>query len=78
MNREEAIDIFEHNWTRLQNADYTEKECNQAIAVAIRSLEAWDKVIEDIEKAMSPNDYSINGMYVLNGIINKHLGEVEK
>lgn len=39
MTREEAMDIFEHNWTRLVNADYTEEELNKAIEMAIKALE---------------------------------------
>lgn len=38
MTREEAIDIFEHNWTKLVNPDYTEEELNKAIGMAIKAL----------------------------------------
>lgn len=38
MTREEAIDIFEHNWTKLVNPDYTEGELNKAIGMAIKAL----------------------------------------
>ena len=38
--REEAIDIFEHNWTRLVNGDYTEEELNMAISKALEALKA--------------------------------------
>lgn len=53
MTREEAMDIFEHNWTRLVNADYTEEELNKAIDMAIKALEQdidFDKQAEEIIK----------------------------
>ena len=43
MTREEAMDIFEHNWTRLVNADYTEEELNKAIEMAVKALEQEPK-----------------------------------
>ena len=58
MTREEAIEIFEHNWTRIVNGDdYTEDELNNALDFAISDmdrvakLEAENKRLEDgIEK----------------------------
>lgn len=38
--REAAIDIFEHNWTRIVNGDYTEEELNTAISKALEALKA--------------------------------------
>ena len=38
--REDAIDIFEHNWTRLVNGDYTEEKLNIAIGKALEALKA--------------------------------------
>lgn len=43
MTREEAIDIFEHNWTRLENHDYTDDELNEALDIAIKVLEQEPK-----------------------------------
>lgn len=43
MKREEAIDIFEHNWTRLENHDYTEEELNEALDMAIEALKQKPK-----------------------------------
>ena len=54
MTREEAIDIFEHNWTRLENHDYTEEELNEAFDMAIKALEQepktghWIKVVTEV------------------------------
>ena len=44
MTREELIDIFEHNWTRLENHDYTEEELNCALTMAIKALKQESKV----------------------------------
>lgn len=44
MTREEAIDIFEHNWTRLENHDYTEDELNEALNIAMQTLGAIDQI----------------------------------
>ena len=38
--RDKAIDIFEHNWTRIVNADYTEEELNTAFSKALEALKA--------------------------------------
>lgn len=35
---EKAIEILEHNWTRLVNHDYTEEELNEALDMAIKHL----------------------------------------
>ena len=56
MTREEAREVFEHNWTRIDNPDYTEDELGEAIDMAIEALSAdrptgeckqctyWDKL----------------------------------
>ena len=36
--REKAIDVLEHNWTRLVNADYSEEELNTAFNTALKAL----------------------------------------
>lgn len=38
MTREEALDILEHHWTQIINPDYTDKETNEALNVAIEAL----------------------------------------
>lgn len=50
MTREEAIDIFEHNWTRLVNPDYTEEELNKAFGIALKALEQEPKWIPVSER----------------------------
>ena len=37
--RDKAKDIFEHNWTRIVNGDYTEEELNTAISKALEALD---------------------------------------
>ena len=49
MTREEAIEIFEHNWTRLVNPDYTEEELNDALNMAIKGLNKRAKMDEVTE-----------------------------
>lgn len=44
--RDKATEIFEHNWTRLVNYDYTEEELNMAISKALEALEN-DLIIEN-------------------------------
>lgn len=49
MSIEKTIDILEHNWTRLVNAEYTDDELNDAHNTAIRVLNStettrWKKI----------------------------------
>lgn len=44
MTMEEAIEIFEHNWTRIVNEDYTDEELGMALDTAVRSLEACKQI----------------------------------
>ena len=46
MTRDEAIEILEHNWSCLVNADYTEEECNKALHIAIEALEQYENAFE--------------------------------
>lgn len=39
MTRDEALEILDHNWTRLVNPDYTDEELGKAQDVAIEALE---------------------------------------
>ena len=80
MTIEECIDILDDNFTVLNtHGHYTEKEEAKAIEMAIASLEAWDKVKQEINDLFSkpacymPN-YDAYKMFL--EIINKHLQEV--
>lgn len=46
MTNEKALEILEHNWTGINNPDYTEKELCEVLELAI-------KAINDIEKIKS-------------------------
>ena len=54
-------------------------DCNyrEALNMAIRSLEAWEKVKEDIFIIQNDDNSFLNIPYLLENIINKHLQEVE-
>lgn len=39
MTNKEALEILDHNWTRLVNSDYTDTELGQALDLAIKALE---------------------------------------
>jgi hypothetical protein len=50
MKIDEAIDILSDNHTVLySHGDYTEQEENQALSTAIKSLEAWESVKQEIK-----------------------------
>ena len=38
MTRNEALEILDHNWTRLVNPDYTDEELGKAQNMAIEAL----------------------------------------
>ena len=40
MTRDEALEILDHNWTRLVNPDYTDEELGKAQNMAIEALSA--------------------------------------
>ena len=44
MTNKEALEILEHNWTKLVNPDYTDKELGQALDIAIKVLEQIDLI----------------------------------
>ena len=44
MTNAEALEILDHNWTRLVNSDYTDEELGRAQDLAIEALK--DKVKE--------------------------------
>ena len=55
MTREEAKEILTHNWTRVDNPNYSESELDEAFFMAIEALSADATVakikIDDIDKA---------------------------
>lgn len=85
MSIEEVIELLKQmiELDPFVRTEYREK-LHQALKIAIRSLEAWEKVKEDVEdlkyipvcnSGMIAQNLAYD--YVL-GIINKHLKEVEE
>lgn len=73
MTREEAIEQLK--LTRAANkCNYADKYILDAFDMAIRSLEAWEKIRKEIA---SDGQSDINAKYVLN-LIDKHLSEVNE
>lgn len=46
MTRDEALEILDHNWTRLVNPDYTDEELGKAQDMAIEALEQCEMAYE--------------------------------
>lgn len=69
MTRNEALEILDHNWTRLVNTDYTDEELGKAQNMAIESLEErkhgewvdkWHKLFkEELPMCSVCNNFSI-------------------
>ena len=71
MTIEECIDILDDNFTVLNtHGHYTEKEKAKAIEMAIASLEAWEKMRQEID------DYKYMPVRDLLITLNRHLQEV--
>lgn len=57
MTREEAKEILTHNWTRVDNPNYSESELDEAFFMAIEALSApkseqYKKGFEDAKRAL--------------------------
>ena len=69
MTREEALDILTHNWTRVENPNYSESELDEAFFMAISALkdeplsheEAWERYKERKAKGFPCEDYMKGG-----------------
>ena len=60
MTRDEALEILDHNWTRLVNPDYTDEELGKAQNMAIEALERKRGIwmpIEQGDKGYSAGDF---------------------
>lgn len=49
MTREEAKEILTHNWTRVDNPNYSESELDEAFFMAIEALRWQDRILTQIE-----------------------------
>lgn len=47
MTREEAREILTHNWTRVDNPNYSESELDEAFFMAIEALNREQQIIEN-------------------------------
>ena len=81
MTREEAIQTINDNYPSSSKGEY--EDLRNALNVAIRSLQAWDKVIDDLCEQDMKNRYELHmddynvGIDQAIDIINKHLKEVD-
>ena len=60
MTREEAKEILTHNWTRVDNPNYSESELDEAFFMAIEALS--DRTGEWLEVEVFPEVYDIEGV----------------
>ena len=86
MTAEEAIKYFKNNNERIRSIAIDEnrtskfmKETIDANSIAIKNIEAWEKVKEEIKNAkpVYPDRVRIWSTDTILAIINKHLKEVE-
>lgn len=85
MTREEAIKrLIDERDNDIFASDFRDKQ-HEALTLAIKSLEAWDKVLKTIhtnrELTKFCSEFSegkIFGLDIAEEIINKYLGEVEE
>ena len=68
MTREEAINVLDAVY-------FLDADKQEALGMAIRSLEAWDEVLKKIEQLSHEWEYDL-GYFRCLSIINRHLKEV--
>lgn len=49
MTREEAKEILTHNWTRVDNPNYSESELDEAFFMAIEALQREDRFLKSMD-----------------------------
>ena len=71
MTREEAIEIFEHNWTCLKNYAYTDNELDEALEMAIKALEQINKIADIVDGTIDHFEYddAMDMLYEIKGVI---------
>ena len=70
MNREEAKEILTHNWTRVDNPNYSESELDEAFFMAIEALSAeavqgWIPLSHDDDGLGTDFPYERDGEWVI-------------
>lgn len=79
MTREQAIEIINKHFPSSSKGEY--RDLREALLMAINSLEAWDRLVKEMEKEIYSYDafpdiwYGISESF---DIIKKHLKEVEE
>lgn len=81
MTIQEALELLKDD--ELADGEEDADKFNEAYNMAIRSLEAWEKVIKEIQEHESKIPYKVydgihEGLEEALKIIDKHLKEVEK
>ena len=80
MNIEEAKEVLDDNVCIIENYHFNEKEIEKARSIAIKSLDMWDKIIEEIE-CLTYYWCEVNPKSVIDDvlqIIEKYKKEIEK
>ena len=55
MTREDAREILTHNWTRVDNPNYSESKLDEAFFMAIEALSATNDVVETDDEVIEQN-----------------------
>lgn len=82
MTNEEVKEIFDHNWTKLVNPDYSDEELGEAQNLAIKALSEPTiplSVIEKIHDAIDnaePDTYIENPLFYGYGLTKEHVNEI--
>lgn len=80
MDNKQAIEWLEY----IQNGYSWSANCDKAIDKAIASLEAWDKINEELEKEMNEYENVLSDLSYSDGVgyalavIDEHLKEIEE
>lgn len=66
MTNEQALEILEHNWTKLVNPDCTDEELGQVLDFAIKAL----KEIEWLKEENHRN--FVNSQYIISSLVEEN------
>ena len=59
MNMEQAKEVLDDNVCIIENYHFNEKEIEKARSIAIKSLDMWDKVTDELEELRYNGDFKI-------------------
>ncbi len=66
MTNEQALEILEHNWTKLVNPDCTDKELGQALDLAIKALQEIEGLKEENHRIF------VNSQYIISSLVEEN------